>query len=149
MILRVRLYLLIAVLLLIVASFETFFVLNSGAIIINGFTAHYADGGTIFSTLPLNVILWLSALFSFSVMFMFKNRILQMRLTTYTVIILLGFYLLVVYYRYYAFDKIAQIQNSQMSVFTLFPFISAVFVYLANREVKKIEEKIRSENRFR
>ncbi len=142
-------YLLVAVVLLIWASFKVFFILNGGAIVLDGFTAHYGDGQKIFSTLPLNIILWLSALLSFIAIFLFKNRILQMRLTTYVVIILLGYYLLLVFYRYYGFKKIAEITSSQMSIYAVFPVIAAIFVYLANRAIKKDEEKVRSMDRFR
>ncbi len=143
-------YLLVASVLLVVASLKEFFILNGGSIVVDGFTAQVAGGDKLFSTLPLNIILWLGALLSFVTIFLFKNRILQMRLTTYTVIILLGFYLLLIYYRYFAFKSFnLEITQSQMTLYALFPVIAAIFVYIANRAIKKDEEKVRSMDRFR
>ncbi len=143
------LYLLVATALLIAASFMPFFTLNNGALVIDGFYLHSSAGEKIFSTVPMNIILWLGALLSFITIFLFKNRILQMRITTYTVIILLGFYLLLIYYRFMALPKIEKIVYSKMEIASLFPVIGAILVYMANRAIKKDEEKVRSMDRFR
>ena len=141
-------YLLVAAVLLGVASVNEFFVLNQGLVIIDGFNI-YKDADVVFSTLPLNIILWIGAALSVVTIFLYKNRILQMRLTTYTIIILLGFYLLLIYYRYFGITKYVMVTDSRMTLYSLFPVIAAIFVYMANRAIKKDEEKVRSMDRFR
>ncbi len=143
------LYLLIATVLLIVASFMPFFTLNNGDLVIDGFYFHSSTGENIFSTITMNIILWLGALLSFITIFLFKNRIVQMRITTYTIIILLGFYLLLIYYRFMAVPSIEKIISSKMEIASLFPVIGAILIYMANRAIKKDEEKVRSMDRFR
>ena len=143
------LYLLIAVVLLIVASLFPFYTFNNGQIIMDGFTLHSAGGEKIFSTIALNIINWLGALLAFITIFLYKNRILQMRIATYTIIILLGFYLLLIYYRFYALPKIETITFSKLEIYGLFPVISAILIYMAARAIKRDEEKIRAMDRFR
>ncbi len=143
------LYLLIAVVLLVVASFFPFYTFNNDQIIMDGFSLHTAGGEKVFSTVPLNIINWIAALLAFITIFLFKKRILQMRLCTYTIIILLGFYLLLVYYRFYALPKIENITFSKMEIYSLFPVISAILVYMAARAIKRDEDKIRAMERFR
>jgi len=143
------LYLLIAAVLLTVASFFPFYTFNAGQVVMDGFSVHSSEGIKIFSTVPLNIINWLAALLSLIIIFLYKNRILQMRLTTYTIIILLGFYLLLIYYRFSALPKIETITQSKLEIYSLFPVISAILLYMAARAIKKDEDKIRSMDRFR
>ncbi len=150
MIQRVQtLYLVIAAILLIVASFLPFYSFNNAQVIMDGFSVHSADGQQIFSTISLNIINWLSAALAIITVFLYKKRILQMRIATYTIIILLGFYLLLIYYRFSALPKIETITYSKLEIYSLFPVISAILLYMAAKAIKKDEEKIRSMDRFR
>ena len=143
------LYLFIAAVLLVVASFFPFYTFNDGQIIMDGFSLHSASGQEMFSTIPLNIINWLAALLALITIFLFKKRILQMRLATYTIIILLGFYLLLIYYRFYALPKIETITYSKLEIYSLFPVISAILIYMAARAIRRDEQKIRAMDRFR
>jgi len=143
------LYLLIAIVMLILASFFPLYTFNNGQVVMNGFYVSSVQGTKILSTITLNIINWLAALISFISIFLYKHRILQMRLITYTIIILLGFYFMLIYYRFSVLPKIEQITYSKLEIFALFPVISAILLYMAAKAIKKDEEKIRSMDRFR
>ena len=143
------LYLLIAIVMLILASFFPLYTFNNGQVVMNGFYVSSVQGTKILSTITLNIINWLAALISFISIFLYKHRILQIRLITYTIIILLGFYFMLIYYRFSVLPKIEQITYSKLEIFALFPVISAILLYMAAKAIKKDEEKIRSMDRFR
>jgi len=143
------LYLLIAAGIILWASFKPVMTINESQVVIDGFKAAYSSGEKIFSTLPLNIILWLAAAISFITIFLFKNRILQMRLTNFTILILIGYYILIAYYRYKGITKFVDVEITKYTLFILFPLIGAILVYMANRAIKRDEELVRSTERFR
>ncbi len=141
-------YLLIATGLLIWASIGTFFVLDN-QVVLNGFFAGYSQAHKFFTTLPLNILLWLGAAISFITIFLFKNRILQMRLTTFTILLLLGFYVLLIYYRFSGINRYIHVTSSLLNYHAILPAISGILIFMAGRAIKKDEELVRSADRFR
>jgi len=101
----------------------------------------------IYSSLPL-VILWaVSLILILATIFLYKNRILQMRLSTINIFILLGLGGLIYYYVW----SIAKILLGVylLTIYLVFPFISAILIYLAIRAINKDELLVRSIDRIR
>jgi len=101
----------------------------------------------IYGSLPL-VILWVvSMILILATIFLFKNRILQMRLSRINIFILLGLGGLIYYY----VRSIAKILMGvfSLTVYLVFPFIAAILIYLAIRAINKDELLVRSIDRIR
>lgn len=101
----------------------------------------------IYSSLPL-VILWaVSLVLILATIFLFKNRILQMRLSTINIFIQLGFGGLIFYYIYSSTKLLSGVYS--LTIYLMFPVISAILIYLAVRAIAKDELLVRSIDRIR
>ncbi len=101
----------------------------------------------IYSSLPL-VILWaVSLILILATIFLFRNRILQMRLSTINIFILLGLGGLIYYYVW----SVAKILSGvySLTIYLLFPVIAAILIYLAIKAIGKDELLVRSIDRIR
>lgn len=99
----------------------------------------------IFDGMPLLVMLGIIALLHLVIIFSYRNRIRQMRMTVFTIILLIGLFGLILFFAYTGFDgaKIA------FKVPVAFPLVAAVLDFLAIRAIGKDEALIRSLNRIR
>jgi hypothetical protein len=101
----------------------------------------------IFSSLPL-VILWVVCLILIlTTVFLYKNRILQMKLSTINIFLLLGFCGLIYYYAWSGAKALAGVYS--LTIYLVFPVIAAILVYLASRAINKDELLVRSIDRIR
>ncbi len=101
----------------------------------------------IYSRLPL-IILWaVSLILILSTIFLYKNRILQMRLSTINIFILLGFCGLIFYYVWSSAKVLSGVYS--LKVYLVFPIIAAILIYLAIRAIAKDELLVRSIDRIR
>jgi hypothetical protein len=101
----------------------------------------------IYSSLPL-VILWImSLILILATIFLFKNRILQMRLSTINIFILLGLSGLIFYYVWSSAKLLSGVYS--LTIYLVFPVIAAILIYLAIRAIAKDELLVRSINRIR
>ena len=101
----------------------------------------------IYSSLPL-IILWaVSLILILSTIFLYKNRILQMRLSTINIFILLGFCGLIFYYVWSSAKVLSGVYS--LKVYLVFPIIAAILIYLAIRAIAKDELLVRSIDRIR
>ena len=101
----------------------------------------------IYSSLPL-IILWaVSLILILSTIFLYKNRILQMRLSTINIFILLGFCGLIFYYVWSSANILSGVFS--LTVYLVFPIIAAILIYLAIRAIAKDELLVRSIDRIR
>ena len=97
-------------------------------------------------TWGLFCILLLSAIIAFATIFLFKNRMLQIRMTIFNSLLLVGYYIsLGVFYwalkgNFAAFD---------MHFAICFPLVSIVLNYLAIRAIGKDEVMVRAADRLR
>lgn len=101
----------------------------------------------IYSSLPL-IILWAISLFLIlATIFLFKNRILQMRFATINILILIGLCVLIFYYVWSG----ARILSGHyyLTVYIVFPVIAAILIYVAIRAIRKDELLVRSIDRIR
>ena len=88
------------------------------------------------------------SLLAFLIIFLFKNRILQIRLCVFNSILMLGFYGL---FAFFYWSVKGQMESVSMSFkFALsFPLISLILNYLAIRNIGADEALVRSLDRLR
>lgn len=111
------------------------------------FSAKGIAGGeeVIFNGLPITIFIGLITILHIVVIFLYKKRILQIRLLTFTIILLIGLIGLMFYFLYAGFDRINVIFKIPM----VMPLVAALFDYLAIRAIGKDEALIRSIDRIR
>ncbi|HCC71614.1 MAG TPA: DUF4293 domain-containing protein [Bacteroidales bacterium] len=104
-------------------------------------------GETIEKSLPLTFILIAVPVFFLIAIFLYRRRKLQIRITVFTTLLLLGAFLLMIFYIFYTGRKLEAelIFNIKLT----FPVIGAIFGYLAFRSILKDELLIKSYDRIR
>lgn len=88
----------------------------------------------------------ISALLSFSAVFLFKNRKLQMRLNGVNIILNI---LLIGYLAYSLSTLPGGFSDSEKGIGLLVPFASIILLFIANRFIQKDEKLVKSVDRFR
>lgn len=99
----------------------------------------------IFNGLPIIGFIGLIVLLHLAVIFLYKKRILQIRLLVFTILTLLGLFGLFFYFTYAGFEN----AKVAFKVPVAFPLVAAILDYLAIRSIGKDEALIRSLNRIR
>jgi hypothetical protein len=99
----------------------------------------------LFNGLPIFSFIGLITLLHLVVIFLFKKRILQIRILGFTIILLLGLVGVMFYFLYAAFDGAEIVFKVPM----VFPVIAVILDFLAIRAIGKDEALIRSLNRIR
>jgi len=142
------LFLLVSAILLIILFFSPLAVLQINddtfyEIYIKGFvnenTVQYS-----YSLIFFNLII---LLLNIIIIFLFKKRILQMRLCVYNFLLLLGIQGIIIYVIYSSSSKLNAEVFLEYSV--ILPIISAILHLLAFKYIKKDEELVRSADRIR
>jgi len=105
------------------------------------------DGATVIPGTMLTVYLILEAVFNIVIIFLYKKRILQSRLTIISIILSLGTYGLVALYRYMSFTE--EVTSTNFNWPLVLPLISAILGIMAFRHVLLDEAKVRSLDRLR
>ena len=98
-------------------------------------------------TIPTFVLLSLIVLIPFISIFLYKKRIIQMRLNFINIILLIGYLGLNYYYIQNFSRQLDGIVSYQVTA--IFPIIAAILTYLAIRAIGKDEALIRSMDRIR
>ncbi len=113
-------------------------------------TEDFSQDLTGWSFLPLGVILMLVALITLFDIFLFRKRALQMRLMTFSIILLAGWYLIYAY-AYWQLWQEARDSGLILNVCipAALPFCSLVLNYQAFRYILKDEMLVRSLDRLR
>lgn len=101
----------------------------------------------IYNNLPLVLLLAVNLILILTSVFLFKNRILQIRLSTINIFMLLGLGSLI-YYKVLSVAKILSGHYS-LTIFLAFPVIAVILIYLAIRAIRKDELLVRSIDRIR
>lgn len=99
----------------------------------------------IFNGLPVMIFIVLIVLLHIAVIFMYKNRIMQIRILAFTIILLLGLLGLLFYFLHSGFENVEAAYKYPMT----FPLIAAIVDYLAIRAIGKDEALVRSLDRIR
>lgn len=129
--------------------------------------AHYTDGtaeytmkaymlsdGDYFAIRPmlyLGILLSVSALLPFVTIFLFRNRMLQIRLCVVEFVLLVGSLLMCGIYCYLTYKAAGEFASGEayITVWNILPLAALVFVALAVRAIFRDELLIRSLNRIR
>lgn len=99
------------------------------------------------TTLPLAILIGLFTMIAFVSIFLFKHRILQLRLNSFNIFIQLGYVGLLLFY---VFSIKKDLDASfAFNLWAVFPVITAILSYLAIRAIGKDEALIRSVDRIR
>lgn len=114
-----------------------------------GFKGLIGADGTLpeFSSIPMSILIALSVGLCIITIFLFKKRMLQIRLCVVNIVLLLGLEGLMFYY-----VRAAQSAIDGTASFTLifiFPLVAAILVYLALRAIARDEALVRSLDRLR
>ena len=105
------------------------------------------DGATVIPGTMLTVYLILEAVFNIVIIFLYKKRVLQSRLTIISIVLSLGTYGLVALYRYMSFTE--EVTSTNFNWPLVLPLISAILGVMAFRHVLMDEAKVRSLDRLR
>jgi hypothetical protein len=101
----------------------------------------------IYGSLPINLLSGFTLGLLLIIIFQFKNRVRQMRLSTLSIFILVGLSGIIFYYTWKSASIIGGTYS--LSLVTAFPLISAILVYLAIRSIARDELLVRSIDRIR
>lgn len=100
-----------------------------------------------FQIFPLGILFALCLSCSFTTIFYFKKRMLQIRLSIVNIILLLGLQGLMFYYVKFAQSVLHGAVT--YNLFFIFPLVGAILVFLALRAITKDEALVRSLDRLR
>lgn len=95
--------------------------------------------------LPITIFIGLITILHFVAIFLFKKRILQIRVLGFTMILLLGLFGLLFYFTYASFDEV----KVAFKVSVALPVVCVILDYLAIRAIGKDEALVRSLDRIR
>lgn len=101
----------------------------------------------IYSTFPLFAILSVISVLSALTIFLYKKRVLQIRLCLFNILLAIGFYAAIVFYTYYLGGKFNADYSIKLPV--LFPLVGIVLDWLAIRSIGADEALVRSYERLR
>jgi len=106
-----------------------------------------ADGGLVLTAIPLASLLAAIPLISLISIFLYRNRILQIRLSVFNILLMVGALGLS---WYYGFNAQKQLEVEVLySIPAVMPLVSAILTYLAFRGIRRDELLIRSVERIR
>ena len=118
-------------------------------------TQEISEFGNLFSTLPdgtkdfapwaLFVILLVVAILSFGTIFLFKKRMLQIRLTIFSSVVLIGYYMALVAYIFMLADE----ASFSPSWTICLPFVALILNWLAIRGIGADEALVKAYDRLR
>ena len=146
------LYLLIATALMAVTIFTPMAQFFDGTqeYTLTAFALKDAAGMTAQPTIYMGILLALAGVLPFIVIFLFKNRQLQIRLCAAEIVLLVGSLVVMGIYYYLSarlFNSVNGLGNLKLGV--IMPLLSIVFVALATRAIFRDEVLVRSLDRIR
>ncbi len=104
-----------------------------------------SDDQVLFNGLPILGFIGLITLLHLIIIFLYKKRILQIKILGFTMVLLLGLVGVMLYFLYAAFEGAEVV----FKIPIVFPVIAFILDYLAIRAIGKDEALIRSLNRIR
>lgn len=119
----------------------------------NGYEAGFTnlgvrmEDGSLLSSWGMFAILLLSAIVALGTIFLFRNRILQIRMTIFNSLLLVGYYLAFVAFLFVFRSRLDA--SFHLSWGLCLPFVSLVLNYLAIRAIGKDEVLVRAADRLR
>lgn len=146
-------YLLIAAFIIILAYFLPFATFNADADLpqyilrVKGFIQAGEESKIMFRVWPVAILLTISVLLSLVTIFLYKKRLLQIRLSIANIIFLLGSFGLALFY-INDVKKMLKIEP-HYDFSLILPIIAIILLYLAIRGIAKDEKLVRSLDRLR
>ncbi len=119
----------------------------------NGFEAGFTnlgvrmEDGRLLSSWGMFALLLFSAIVALGTIFLFRNRVLQIRMTIFNSLLLLGYYLAFVAFLFVFRSRLDA--SFHLSWGLCLPFVSLVLNYLAIRAIGKDEVLVRAADRLR
>ena len=106
---------------------------------------------TNLTTITVSLIIIVSGLLSFFIISIYKKRQLQIKLGKINLILLTALLVLMMFFIDNAMELLMCKNNCSRSLSTgiFFPVTAIIFSFLANRSIKKDEDKVRDTNRIR
>jgi|SRR5690554_33642 len=108
----------------------------------------YLNGELTDSTWGLFVIGLMSSIAALITIFLYKNRILQIRLSIFNIVLMIGFYLYLGFIMYKVYP-VENLEFSKVGFGAIMPIVSIILTILAIRKIGADEALIRSLNRLR
>ncbi len=146
------LYLLIATALMAVATFTPIAKFFDGVqeYVLTAFALKDAAGATAQPAIYMGILLALAGLLPFIVIFLYKNRQLQIRLCAAEVVLLVGAQIVMGIYYYLSMRLFEGVDGlGSIKIGAIMPLIAIVFVVLAIRAIFRDEVLVRSLDRIR
>lgn len=118
-------------------------------------TIGFSQQGSGFKTWPLVVLALLTGVIALVSVFLYSNRVRQMRVVAVGFLLNVVYVFLVFFWAVDAYSKtVAQTMNADVTMVTWFvgafaPIVSLVFFILAHRGIKRDEAKVRAADRLR
>ena len=103
------------------------------------------DGHVEQNGLPITIFVGIILLLHVVDLFLFKKRILQMRILVFCILLMLGLFGMFYFFTYYSFSG----TDVSFNISIVFPLIAIILDYLAIRNIGKDEALIRSIDRIR
>ncbi|MEA3448641.1 MAG: DUF4293 domain-containing protein [Bacteroidota bacterium] len=100
-----------------------------------------------YKTLPLTTLLGISTGLSVLIIFLYKHRVLQMRLCGVNIFLNIGLIGLIVFYMFDAAKKLNAEKDFNVAI--ILPVVSIIFLYLAIRNIGKDEARVKAADRIR
>ncbi|QIA08703.1 DUF4293 domain-containing protein [Draconibacterium halophilum] len=105
----------------------------------------FKDEELLFSGLPLMILIGIIAVLHLVTIFLYKKRILQIRILGFSMILMLGLFGLFFYFTYASFDEV----KVAFKVAVALPIVAIILDWLAIRAIGKDEALVRSLDRIR
>ncbi|MDR0743209.1 MAG: DUF4293 domain-containing protein [Tannerella sp.] len=147
-------YLLIVAGLFITLMFLPMAILQSGgqfySFDVSGLNTATKPPELLYPTWSLMAIAAIIVLLSFVIIFLYKKRILQMRMCVFNALLMIGFYLLAGFY-VWQFSQSPELPGMKLNIrfWAAFPIIGFILNYLAIRNIGADEALVRSLERLR
>ncbi len=110
---------------------------------------YYAGHESVYiQTIPPIILLSVIVAITFISIFLYRRRITQMRINFFNMLLMLG-YAGLVYFYIQEFSNTLDSELVRYKLFDAFPFLAAIFTYMAIRAIGKDEALIRSIDRIR
>lgn len=113
----------------------------------NGLIASETQGELVFNVLPVSILIIVTLALTIVTIFLYKKRMLQIRLCIFNAILQIGIPGLIFYYVRIAETTLPG--ESSYNVVFVFPVASAILTFLALRAIARDEALIRSLDRLR
>lgn len=105
----------------------------------------FKDEELLFSGLPLMILIGIIAVLHLATLFLYKKRILQIRILGFSMILMLGLFGLFFYFTYASFEEV----KVAFKVAVALPIAAIILDWLAIRAIGKDEALVRSLDRIR